>query len=127
MERHPDLGIIIMTGYQNLATVVDASRRHAYTYLIKPFQIDQMVALMERITRERALLRENRLLREAIDERDAEIRDLRARLEAASTAPGAPGESLPRGAGANLQAIRSYQRQQRSTQAVPDSAEDDGA
>lgn len=123
IQRYPDLGIIIMTGYQNLAKVVDASRRFAFTYLIKPFQIDQMVALMERINRERALQAENRRLNAALAEKEKEIAALREQLEAAATAG---KEEMPvRPRGASLQAIRSYQRQQRSSTPVAESPDDD--
>lgn len=40
--------VIIMTGYGNIQTAVDAIRMGAYDYLAKPFQLDEMVMRVEK-------------------------------------------------------------------------------
>ena len=59
----PETIVIIMTGYGNIQTAVDAIRMGAYDYLPKPFQIDEMVMRVEKGLKDRSLKSENVLLR----------------------------------------------------------------
>ncbi|HQV30905.1 MAG TPA: response regulator [Calditrichia bacterium] len=111
---HPQTIIIIMTGYQNLKTSVEASRRHAYRYLIKPFQIDQLIGVMERSLWERDLLLENEALKKKVAALTSELQQLREELARR------PEEGILRGEmdfsrinAGNLKAIQSYQRHKR--------------
>ena len=44
----PDLPIIIMTAFGDLATTVKALHQGAYEYLLKPFDLDDMLGLVQR-------------------------------------------------------------------------------
>jgi two-component system, NtrC family, response regulator AtoC len=62
----PETIVIIMTGFGNIQTAVDAIRRGAYDYLPKPFQLDEMVMRVEKALEERQLKSDNSILREAL-------------------------------------------------------------
>ena len=62
-SRRPDLPVILMTAYATAQTAVEAMRRGAYDYLIKPFELDEMVLRVNKIARERELGESVRVLR----------------------------------------------------------------
>ncbi len=47
-ERHPDIPVIIMTAHADLESAVAACQGGAFDYITKPFDIDDMLALVER-------------------------------------------------------------------------------
>lgn len=59
----PETIVIIMTGFGNIQTAVEAIRMGAYDYLPKPFQLDEMVMRVEKGLREKRLQEENTQLR----------------------------------------------------------------
>ncbi len=59
----PDTIVIIMTGFGNIQTAVDAIRMGAYDYLPKPFQLDEMVMRVEKGLADRQLRLENSRLK----------------------------------------------------------------
>src|ERR1043165_5876608 len=62
---YPDIGVILMTAFGSVDTAVDAMKRGASDYLIKPVNNEELVRVVERSIREAALRREvNRLRRE---------------------------------------------------------------
>jgi len=65
----PETIVIIMTGYGNIQTAVDAIRMGAYDYLPKPFQLDEMVMRVEKGLQDRRLKSENSLLRSELREK----------------------------------------------------------
>ncbi len=113
----PDLLVIIMTGYHNLKFAVSAMREHAFQYLIKPFRIDQIVSLAEHAQRELSLVRENRELKERLQELETEIARLRdildqIRPEEAGLTMGSK-EKNPKKIN-NSDAVNSYERQKKA-------------
>ncbi len=65
----PETIVIIMTGYGNIQTAVDAIRQGAYDYLPKPFQLDEMVMRVEKGLQDRRLKSENTLLRSELQDK----------------------------------------------------------
>ena len=65
----PETIVIIMTGFGNIQTAVEAIRCGAYDYLPKPFQLDELVMRVEKGLRERKLKSENNLLRSELHEK----------------------------------------------------------
>jgi NtrC-family two-component system response regulator AlgB len=65
--RSPEAVVVLMTAYGTVAGAVEAMRAGAYDYLVKPFSLDQVGLLLERVLEVRALRRENRTLRRALD------------------------------------------------------------
>ncbi len=47
-SRHPELPVIIMTAYSDLESTVSAYQGGAFEYLPKPFDVDEVVALVRR-------------------------------------------------------------------------------
>ncbi len=41
-ENHPDMPVVIMTGYPSLETAIDAIRCKVADYIIKPFNINKL-------------------------------------------------------------------------------------
>lgn len=60
----PEIPIIMMSGHGDIATAVDLVRRGAYDFLSKPFDGAALVASVRRALEKRALVLENRNLRE---------------------------------------------------------------
>lgn len=65
----PDIAVIIMTAYGTIETAVKAIKVGAYDYLPKPVDLDQLVILVERISERQNLIRENRELKEQLQQR----------------------------------------------------------
>jgi two-component system response regulator AtoC len=65
----PETIVIIMTGYGNIQTAVDAIRVGAYDYLPKPFQLEEMVMRVEKGLHDRRMKSENSLLRSELQDK----------------------------------------------------------
>jgi two-component system response regulator AtoC len=62
----PATDFVVMTAYASAGTAIEAMRLGAYEYLIKPFQMDEVILLLKRILERRDLISENAALRETI-------------------------------------------------------------
>ena len=58
--KHPDLPFVIQTGNRDPSVGVAVMRDHAYDFLLKPFQPDQLLAAVRRAIEFRRLTLENR-------------------------------------------------------------------
>jgi len=65
-EASPGTDFVVMTAYASAETAVEAMRRGAYEYLLKPFQMDEVILLLKRIQERRELVSENVALREKV-------------------------------------------------------------
>jgi DNA-binding NtrC family response regulator len=68
-KSHPETVLIVMTGFASMETVVDAISAGAYDYISKPFRLDQMRLKVRQSMQQARLLRENRDLRERVEDR----------------------------------------------------------
>jgi DNA-binding NtrC family response regulator len=66
--RQPEALVVLMTAYATVAQAVEAMRAGAYDYLVKPFSLEQIGLLVERVLEVHDLRRENRRLRVAADD-----------------------------------------------------------
>ncbi len=66
----PDLPVIILTGYSSVDSAVEAMREGATDFLKKPFDMDELRLHIEKTLDYQRLEKENRALRQALDERD---------------------------------------------------------
>ena len=66
-RRQPDVVVVLMTAYATVPQAVEAMRAGAYDYLVKPFSLDQVGLLLERVFEVQTLRRDNRALRQAVD------------------------------------------------------------
>ncbi len=66
LEIDPYLVAIMMTGQGTIQTAVDAMKRGAFDYVLKPFRLETMMPVLTRATNMRHLRLENVQLREAV-------------------------------------------------------------
>jgi putative nucleotidyltransferase with HDIG domain len=62
----PDTLTVIMTGFGTVETAIDAMKRGAYDYILKPFKVEEIVHIVQRGLEKRRLTAENLRLREAL-------------------------------------------------------------
>lgn len=62
----PDAVTVIMTGFGTVETAIDAMKRGAYDYLLKPFKLDEVVHVVERGIEKHRLAADNLRLRETL-------------------------------------------------------------
>ncbi|MFB3816625.1 MAG: sigma-54-dependent transcriptional regulator [Candidatus Methylomirabilales bacterium] len=74
----PDAAVIIMTAYATVDTAVRAMKQGAHDYLVKPFEPEELSAMVKKITQQQTLRRENVLLRKAL-KRQATLKDMVSR------------------------------------------------
>jgi DNA-binding NtrC family response regulator len=65
-EIHPDVEVILMTGYATADTAIEAMRTGAFHYIMKPLKPEEVVHLLEKAYSQRQLQRENRFLKSEI-------------------------------------------------------------
>lgn len=66
---NPEVPVIMMTAFGTVASAVDAMKRGAADYLTKPIDLDELDVLVTRTLERRALVSENRLLKEQLSSR----------------------------------------------------------
>jgi DNA-binding NtrC family response regulator len=66
-ERAPDAQVVIMTAYSTVRSAIDAIRAGAYEYLLKPFDNEAFLMVVENALKVNALTRENRALQERLE------------------------------------------------------------
>jgi DNA-binding NtrC family response regulator len=64
--RRPEIEVIMMTGHGTVESAVEAMKSGAYEYVTKPFTMEQLRLLLERVAGHLRLKTENRMLREKI-------------------------------------------------------------
>ena len=65
-QRDRDVPVILVTGHGDVSMAVQAMRAHAYDFIEKPFSSARLVDVVRRALERRALLTENRALREQL-------------------------------------------------------------
>ncbi|MGC2194569.1 MAG: sigma-54 dependent transcriptional regulator [Terriglobales bacterium] len=65
-SRRPDAIIVVVTGYGTVQSAVQAMKNGAYDYVTKPFSLDELKLLLDRVASHLKLKSENRVLREKI-------------------------------------------------------------
>ncbi|MDA2912963.1 sigma-54 dependent transcriptional regulator [Acidobacteriia bacterium AH_259_A11_L15] len=63
-QTHPQVEVILMTGYGSVETAVEAIKKGAYDYLAKPFHLDDLRAKLQHAVNALELTHENVILRE---------------------------------------------------------------
>src|SRR6476661_5715486 len=69
VERYPDIIAIVITGYGTVKDAVDAIKRGARDFVSKPFQIDELLHVLDSAIEQRRLRSENEYLRAQLEER----------------------------------------------------------
>jgi PAS domain S-box-containing protein len=73
-EIHPDMVLILMTGYASLETVVQAMNQGASAYITKPLDLDDVMRKVGEVLEKQQLILENRRLYQAAQRELAERR-----------------------------------------------------
>src|SRR5438874_4703363 len=69
VERYPDIVAIVITGFGTVKDAVEAIKRGAWDFVSKPFQIDELLHVLESALEQRRLKSENAYLRAQLEER----------------------------------------------------------
>ena len=69
VERYPDIIAIVVTGYGTVKDAVEAIKRGASDFVSKPFQIDELLHVLDSALEQRRLKSENAYLRAQLEER----------------------------------------------------------
>jgi len=69
VERYPDIVAIVMTGYGTVKDAVEAIKRGAADFVSKPFQIDELLLVLDSAVEQRRLKSENAYLRAQLEDR----------------------------------------------------------
>ncbi len=84
----PTIGVIMVTGCYDLNFVIEAMKKGASDFLLKPFELDKMMLVMMRVLRERRLLIEKEdMLHNLEDKKKIEVlnRELRKKIKELTT------------------------------------------
>jgi len=68
-ERYPQTPLVMLTGYATINSAVDAMKKGAYDYLVKPFSPDKILLIAKKIMEEENLREENRFLRQELEKK----------------------------------------------------------
>jgi two-component system response regulator AtoC len=68
-ERSPTTEVILITAHGSVDTAVGAIKLGAYDYITKPFQMDELLLIVERVAKILGLRRENLDLKEVLEDR----------------------------------------------------------
>jgi len=69
VERYPDIVAIVVTGYGTVKDAVEAIKRGASDFVNKPFQIDELMHVLQTALEQRRLRSENEYLRAQLEDR----------------------------------------------------------
>ncbi len=75
----PDTGVIVMTAYGSVETVIDALHSGVHDFMVKPVLLKEVAGKVEKLCEHHRLVRENALLRRRLTERDPEMPVARSR------------------------------------------------
>jgi response regulator RpfG family c-di-GMP phosphodiesterase len=65
-QAAPSALTVIMTGFGTVETAIDAMKRGAYDYILKPFKVEEVIHVVQRGLEKQKLAAENLRLREAV-------------------------------------------------------------
>jgi signal transduction histidine kinase/ActR/RegA family two-component response regulator len=72
-KLHPDLGVVVVTGYASLETAVQALDSGASAYITKPLNMDEVLAKVKDVLSKQQLVDEKRQAEEALRRRNREL------------------------------------------------------
>ncbi len=65
-DRRPEAVVVVVTGFGTVQSAVQAMKNGKYDYVTKPFSVDELKLLLERVASHLKLKSENRMLREKV-------------------------------------------------------------
>ena len=85
-DRYPDAAFILMSGYATLETAVEAVNQGAFSYQVKPLDIDSLIGTIRNALNQQRLISENRELLEMVQRSNEELEKKNRDLEEAGLA-----------------------------------------
>jgi len=85
-ELNPEAAVIMITGHASIETAVDAINEGAYSYIVKPVAMNELVTIINNALREQRLLIENRELVESLQQSNKRLEEANRALEQVSQA-----------------------------------------
>jgi len=70
---NPESAVIMMTGYASVETAIEAMKEGAYAYIVKPFNIDELNAVIKKALREIRLSLQNKQLIDKLQRANREL------------------------------------------------------
>jgi DNA-binding NtrC family response regulator len=68
-EEYPDIDVVMITAFGSVPSAVQAMKSHAFDYILKPFDPDELGLLIQRLIKHRATKKENEYLKEEFENR----------------------------------------------------------
>ncbi len=68
-DDYPDIDVVMITAFGSVPSAVQAMKSHAYDYILKPFDPDELGVLIKKLVDHRARKKENVFLKEEYQER----------------------------------------------------------
>ena len=68
-EHYPDIDVIMITAFGSIPSAVQAMKYHAFDYLLKPFDPEELGVLIQKLVAHRAKIQENLFLKEDYEQR----------------------------------------------------------
>lgn len=65
-KKYSDISVIMITAHGTIETAVEAMKKGAKDYILKPLRLDEIVAKVETISQLKSLIKENRYLKEKL-------------------------------------------------------------
>ncbi len=73
-QHHPDLEVIMITGYATVDSAIEAMKAGAYHYIAKPYKLDEVRKVVREALEKTALKRENQRLKEHLQDFQGRVR-----------------------------------------------------
>lgn len=87
-DEKPAVAVIMMSGYKDHDAIIDAMKKGASDFLLKPFELDKLILIMMRTLRERSLLVEKEHIYKSLeDKKKIELlnKELQAKIKELTT------------------------------------------
>ncbi|MEJ2636260.1 MAG: sigma-54 dependent transcriptional regulator [Calditrichia bacterium] len=68
-KKHSDVSVIMITAHGTIETAVEAMKKGAKDYILKPLRLDEILAKVETISQLKSLIKENQYLREKLSQK----------------------------------------------------------
>lgn len=68
-KKYPDISILMITAHGTIETAVEAMKKGAKDYILKPLHLDEIVGKVETISQLKTLIKENRYLKDKLSKK----------------------------------------------------------
>jgi DNA-binding NtrC family response regulator len=69
MDHYPDTDVIMITAFGSIPSAVKAMKSHAFDYLLKPFDPDELGILVQKVVEHQSRKKENQFLKQEVAQR----------------------------------------------------------